>query len=111
MQTLLDFMAHTHDPETSRIAAERHVTSGKRARHAAMVLSLVRRHPGATAVELWENATDDEQNELGEMQEVRRRMVELERDGLVRKGAARSCRVRGSKQVTWDTTNNVEAVR
>lgn len=108
--TLFDFaarsMSHANDPETSRIAAEQHVRSGKRAHHAAIVLALVQRHPGSTAIELWDHATDAERATLKEAQEIRRRLCNLETDGAVRKGVSRACTVRGSKQVTWEATNN-----
>lgn len=98
----IDRMTHANDPATSREAAERMVRSGKRARHARLVLELVTRSPGRTAIELWEYvATDDERAVLKEAQEVRRRLVNLEQDGLVRKGDARLCSVRRTKQVTW----------
>lgn len=39
---------------------------------------------------------------LVEMQEIRRRLVDLKYAGLVRQGPARACAVKGSKQVTWE---------
>ena len=95
-------MSHTNDPPTSKIAAEKHVRSGKAATHAAAVLEIVRRHPGRTAVELWELATDAEKQMLGEMQEVRRRLTGLKIAGAVKIGPNRFCPVKGTKQVTWE---------
>lgn len=95
---------HTHDPETSREAATRMRVSGRKALHVGMVLEMVRRSPGRTAVELWASATPAEANELTEMQEVRRRLVDLERLGKVKKGNARHCSIRGTNQTTWVLT-------
>lgn len=36
-----------------------------------------------------------------EMQEIRRRLVDLESMGRVFKSGCRECRVKGSKQTTW----------
>jgi hypothetical protein len=104
MLDLFDFLnpvAHTADPPTSAEAAARVTASGRRAAHARLVLALVRRHPGSTAVELWAAANAGEQADLGEMQEVRRRLTDLLHAGRVRQGDARACRVRKSKMVTW----------
>ena len=103
---LFDLLALSHrdDPATSREAAERHVASGRRERHAEIVLGLVQRFPAATAIELWYLATDAERAELKEPQEIRRRLVCLRKRGLVRRGPARHCTVRGTSQVTWFVT-------
>ncbi len=92
-------IAHTGDPETSHEAADKHEQSGRRDAHCRVVLAMVRRHPGATACELWE--LSDAKGELNEMQEVRRRLTDLLHRRAVRQGEARPCMVRGSKMVTW----------
>lgn len=95
-------IAHTADPATSHEAAEVLTRTGRRQRHADAVLNLVKLYPGRTAVELWQFAGDwDLTAELKEMQEVRRRLVDLEAAGKVRQGPARKCSVRGTRQVTW----------
>jgi hypothetical protein len=91
--------AHTADPATSHEAAEQHTVSGRRAKHAAIVLELVRGNPGLTAVELW--YVSERRQELHEMQEVRRRLTDLLDAGKVRQGAARRCAWRGTSMVTW----------
>ncbi len=104
MPDLFDFanpVVHADDPETSHAAAALMDRTGARQRHARMVLELVKQHPGMTAVELWEVAGESLQASLGEMQEVRRRLTDLKRNGHVRDGEARVCRVRGTKQMTW----------
>jgi hypothetical protein len=95
-------IAHTDDPATSHEAGERVTLSGRRGAHARMVLALVRAHPGLTAIELWAIAASEaEQRELREPQEVRRRCTDLLHSGEVRQGEARRCSVRGSRMVTW----------
>ena len=95
-------IVHTGDPATSAEAAEKVTSSGRRGAHCRMVLDMVRRRPGCTAVELWEGANDLEQLALVEMQEVRRRLTDLLADGHVVQGAARACSVRGTSMVTWE---------
>jgi hypothetical protein len=105
MPDLFDFatpIAHTTDPATSHEAAARVTATGKRARHAAIVLTLVQRHKGETAVELWYDATDADRRELKEPQEVRRRLTDLADRGLVRQGLSRICRYRNTRMVTWE---------
>lgn len=93
--------AHANDPPTSHDAARQHTASGRRKRHAEIVLQLVRREPGRTACELFAWATLGEQSVLGEQQEVRRRLTDLLHKALVRQGPARGCEVRNTKQITW----------
>lgn len=94
-------VTHRADPETSREAASSHIASGNRERNANIVLELVKRFPGSTAVELWEQAGDAQQV-LKEMQEVRRRLVDLESAGVACKGDARPCKVKSTKMVVWN---------
>ena len=93
--------SHRVDPETSREAERKHTASGQRRGNAEMVCRLVRRLPDSTAVELWEGCNELEQKALVEMQEIRRRLVDLESMGRVFKSGCRECRVKGSKQTTW----------
>ena len=94
--------SHTDDPPTSAEAEIEHTESGKRGMHSEIVLALVKRHPGSTAVELWHHATETERAELVEMQETRRRLTDLYHAGLVRQCESRLCLARGTKQVTWE---------
>ena len=94
-------VCHTNDPPTSREAAVSHASSGRRAKHAKLVLALVMAHPGRTAVELYHHATADVKAELKEMQEVRRRLTDLQAAGLVRQGGQRKCSVKKTTQVIW----------
>jgi len=104
---LFDFSgpdSHAHDPETSAAAVREHTASGNRGRHCQMVLALVQRHPGQTACELFELASAADLDSLREVQDVRRRLVDLERNRLVRKGPPRKCSVRKTSQRTWNAT-------
>lgn len=90
-------VAHACDPLTSHEAALAVTASGVRARHAEIVLQLVQAKPGATAIELMAAQVGTDLTEY----QIRRRLVDLEAKGLVEKGAARACLVRGTKMVTW----------
>lgn len=96
--------SHRNDPATSAEAAANHRESGKHRKHSELVLSLVKRHPGRTACELWELATPAEKVELGDYYEVRRRLSDMSSLALplVRKAEPRECSVKRTKQVTWE---------
>ncbi len=99
-------MSHAHDPETSKQAAQLHLKTGRRIVNAGIVYGLVNRFPRSTAIELWTNASANEQATLKEPQEVRRRLTDLLRWGRVQQGDARPCKVRGTRQVTWIPEEN-----
>ena len=85
---------HRRDPETSREAAEHLRRSGRLGAQQRAVLEALRQCDGATHAE------------LGALMGVHwltpaRRLPELGRAGLVRKGKARTCSVKGSKCCTW----------
>lgn len=104
MSDLFDFanpISHKQDPSSSAIAAEQLTSSGRRARGCRLVLNILKRNPGCTAVELWDLATAAERSELREMQRVRQRLTDLLHAGLAMQGPQRACRVRGSTMVTW----------
>jgi len=94
-------IAHTNDPVTSHLAADYVTRTGKRGTHVTLVVNLVRAYPGMTACELWQLGSDPDRRELGELQEIRRRLTDADAALLVKQGPARKCRVRGSTQVTW----------
>jgi hypothetical protein len=102
MMTLTDStpIAHNNDPATSHEAAELVTASGTREKHALIVLDLLRRNEGLTAIELWHAADDETQAELKEPQEVRRRLSDM-LGSRVRQGPSRKCRVRNTTMVTW----------
>jgi len=87
-------MTHRSDPPTSREAADKLVKSGRLHTQRQAVLEALRQCDGATHAELgafmglhWLTPA--------------RRLPELERAGLVRKGEARTCAVKGSRCTTW----------
>lgn len=87
-------LTHRRDPETSRQAAERLRESGKLGAQQRAVLEALRQCDGATHAE------------LGDFMGLHwltpaRRLPELERAGLVRKGEPRICTVKGSRCTTW----------
>lgn len=87
-------LSHQGDPQTSIEAARDFAQSGKCETHRQMCLEAVRRCPGGTHSEI---ATVTALDWL----QVARRLPELERAGLVRKGEPRTCAVKGSKCCTW----------
>lgn len=89
--------ARNSDPETSHEAASRHNRSGKSKANCEIVLALVRAWPGMTSVELHGTQVDS----CLERHEVSRRLSDLERKGLVRKGPEKVCEVKRTKMVTW----------
>jgi DNA-binding transcriptional ArsR family regulator len=94
--TALDTMpaARSSDPATSHEAARELDRSGERRRAAMRALQAVRDHPGLTAneLELVCGVTDGS---------IRKRLKELERMGLVRRGEVRVSGVSGKRNQTW----------
>lgn len=86
------------DPSTSEEAGRRVTASGKRARHAAIVLDLVKAHPGSTYAELAAKQTGPDPLNP---HEVMRRLNDLKIAGLVHQAEKRSCRIRGTTMMTW----------
>lgn len=96
-------LSHADDPATSKAAAKEHADSCRLKRNAGLVLEMVRRSPGATAAELWEyTANVWEREQLKELQEVRRRLTDLQAMGRVVAGEERACKVRGTMMMTWN---------
>jgi hypothetical protein len=102
---------HVGDPDTSLDALNEHEASGRRDLHKMIVMGLVLRYPLKTACELFELTTPDERTELKEMQEVRRRLVDLAATGLVHQRDPRVCAVRGTKMVVWEAVKPLPAAR
>lgn len=87
-------LSHRDDPETSHEAARKLSQSGRLTGQRRAVLEALRQCNGATHAE------------LGEAMGVHwltpaRRLPELERIGLVRRGEPRLCRVKGSRCTAW----------
>lgn len=93
--------AHRADPVTSHEAAARVSKSGRRQRSREIALALVTASPGNTGHELFALATDEHQRLLGDYVELYRVLGDLKNRGLVVQGEPRSCRIRGTRMVTW----------
>jgi len=89
--------ARADDDQTSHLAASRHYQSGKARRHSTTVLNCVQEHPDQTAAELGAIT------QLGH-HEAQRRLSDLLRDGVVKKGPARKCNKNNNLMVTWHCT-------
>lgn len=86
--------ARRRDPETSHLAAERMRESGALGKQAAAVLEAVKNWPGCTAVEIAQRAQIDRHA-------VSRRLPDLAKAHLVRRGPPKLCSVNGRPQSTW----------
>ncbi len=86
--------ARAGDPATSHLAAAEHIATGRRADRQRHVLSAVRALPGGTSAELAQVFGLDRHA-------VARRLPELERRALIRRGDARRCDATGRAALTW----------
>lgn len=86
-------LARRTDPETSKLSAQEtvHDVAGLQSRAA----DAVARWPGRTGRELTVLLDDTSDRTVG------RRLSEIEKKGLVRRGASRPCRVTGRQAATW----------
>lgn len=96
VQGRLDFqrLARREHPETSRQAAKEIAPTLSILRTEA--LRLVKAHPGSTASEL------AEYDGHRDTRRIPRRLPGLERQGLIKRGPARACRVTGRQATTWE---------
>ena len=86
-------IARKRDPNPSHEAAKAVTESGRRESQLTRVLQAVREEPGLTSLELSHGPFD--------RHVFARRLPELEKVHLVRKGEARQCRVGQRSAVTW----------
>lgn len=87
-------LARRADPATSHAAAEMVTAIGSRQDHIGRIVRAVRAHPGRTSAELAPLA------ELDRV-EAARRTADAANQGLIERGSARVCRVKGTKAITW----------
>ncbi len=89
--------ARRSDPETSKIAARTLIQTGSRDTQQAACLAALAAEDGLTSGEVGKV--------LGAGYNARyvaaRRLPELERAGVVRKGQKRACTTNGNQMVTW----------
>ena len=89
---------HKHDPPTSAEAAKKLARSGRLRNQRQATLEALRCCNGATHAELG--------LQMGcHWLTPARRLSELQRAGLVRKGKPRTCRVKGTRCTTWWIAN------
>lgn len=89
-------IARKTDPQTSHQAAKAFTDSGKRHGQCLEIFELVRRWPRRTSAELAHIS------EKFDRYQIARRLPDLERAGLVRKGIARECRVNKTQAHEWE---------
>ncbi len=86
--------ARVSDPSTSHDSAHRLRTSGQQAHQIRQVVAAVESRPGRTSRELADETGYDRYM-------IARRLPDAEKNGLVRKGEKRICRIGGTPAVTW----------
>lgn len=86
--------ARSTGPLTSWEAAEKLESSGKGAHQRAIALTAVELHPGLTSYELARHCRLDRF-------QLARRLPEVERTKLIRRGEKRVCSVTGMSAMTW----------
>jgi predicted ArsR family transcriptional regulator len=91
-------IARRTDPPSSHAAAQEMERTGRRASQSEALLEMVKRHPRRTALELSRLSRLDRYT-------VSRRLPELERRGLIRRGLIRDCTVNGRPMLTWEPVN------
>ncbi len=92
-------LSRASDPATSHQAEQHLRESGKLAQQQKDVLWYVKQYPGNTAREY--QAENEGMRSSPPEGVFRRRLVELERAGLVRRGEPRKCRCGGRQAATW----------
>ena len=90
--------ARLTDPPSSHAAAQEMERTGRRVAQCEAVLETVKRHPRQTSLELSQLSRLDRYT-------VSRRLPELERRGLIRRGPTRDCTVNGRPMLTWEPVN------
>jgi hypothetical protein len=93
-----DPIARRTDPPSSHAAAQEMERTGRRTAQSEAVLEMVKLHPRRTALELARLSRLDRYT-------VSRRLPELERRGLIRRGLTRDCTVNGRPMLTWEPVN------
>jgi hypothetical protein len=86
--------ARRHDPETSHQAAAEVTANGTVTRHADIIHAYLREHPGETNAQIAEGCG------LTYIQ-VNKRMIDLERENRVIRGAAVKCPIHQRNMTQW----------
>ena len=95
MKTLFEYPASRRtDPLSSYIAEDRVINSGRRGRQALMVYEALRKNDGSTSREL--------EAAMGLPEVAHRRLPDLEKAGLIKRGKMRKCRICKQLCLTWE---------
>jgi len=86
-------LARGTDPSTSHEAAEQLIQTGTASNQRDACLAVLRQQDGQTSAEIGVM--------VGDRHMPARRLPDLKKLGLVRKGEARVCRANGTRAVTW----------
>lgn len=86
--------ARASDPETSHLAATEVENNGAASAHRSVIAAYLRSNPGKTNAEIAEGSGLD-------YAQVHKRMVELEREGRIIRGAQRKCAVHQRLMIAW----------
>lgn len=92
--------ARSSDPHTSHEAAQEMLASGKLNAQCQEVLLALRDRDGSTSAEIGQQLSQSHGRYV-----AGRRLPDLERKGLVRRGDARRCRATGRQAITWWVTD------
>lgn len=87
--------ARSNDPESSQDAAQHMTDSGEVSRQARECLAFLQRHPGKTTAEL------GDLHDTYDRYVFARRMADLAKHGLARKGKKRVCKIGRPAQPWW----------
>ena len=93
-QQRMNNLARWTDPVTSRWSATEMKESGAVGQMQRLALHLIKSNPGRTAKEL-------EQIRSLHDGQVRKRLAEMERKHMIRRGEPRRCKVTGRRATTW----------
>ena len=94
-------MSRRTDPGSSHIAARRHIGTGRRQAHQAIVRALVEQYAGCTANELLEHLCPQDRERI-DRAEMGKRLAELADSAkLIERGLQRECAVKGTLMLTW----------
>ena len=89
-------LARTSDPQTSKLAADKLVKSGKQARQVDLVADAVARYPGLTYTEL-----ANKPGVILNLSQLSKRIPDAARMGLIESKKTRLCSVTGNDAATW----------
>jgi len=87
-------------PDTSVIAYQKEVVSGRKAKLEKDVLALMKVYPDSTSRELGHYSSEYD------CFQIARALSSMQKKGFVRKGDRRKCKLRGSLMYSWEVILN-----